>query len=331
MGKKKVVKAEELTIRQCANIRSRKHPDVRCKSAATDGEFCARHSKNPTRFQQKLPEITSNLVLLNQKAKKIQNWWKLYVGFYRFKKQGPGVCIPSEAQNQTDIYTLDATSSIPNVYRWTYADSRGCIWFFDIRSLSMTHAEDSRETLLNPYTREPLGKKAEQSFQTRCKWLRDRKYCLVHMAETELTPEQVWHQNVLDVTMKYDVLGYHTCLNWFEELSIQQLYSFYSELWQLWMFRLDLSNEIKELVVPKWSASDRLLFKWMPSELRFRPEKKWWQRVILDILNRFVSSAQLKEHKILGALYGMTAFAIVSPRVRYHYPWLVEMEEATTG
>jgi hypothetical protein len=65
----------------------------------------------------------------------------------------------------------------------------------------------------------------------------------------------------------------------------------------------------------------------MPDQLRFRHDKKWWQKIILEIMNRLVSSAELKEHKILGALYGMTAFAIVSPRVRQYYPWLVEMED----
>jgi hypothetical protein len=127
--------------------------------------------------------------------------------------------------------------------------------------------------------------------------------------------------------MKYDVLGYHTCLNWFEELTITQLYHFYKELWELWNFRLQLSNPIKTLVVPRWNTSENPLFKWTPSDLMTRTEKKWWQKMILELLDRLVSSAQTKEHKILGALYGMTAFAIVSWRVRHHYPWLVEMPD----
>jgi hypothetical protein len=80
-------------------------------------------------------------------------------------------------------------------------------------------------------------------------------------------------------------------------------------------------------VVPNWNSAENLLFKWNPSELRYKHDKKWWQKHILELLNRLVSSAELKEHKTLGALYGMTAFAIVSPRVRLHYPWLVEMPE----
>jgi hypothetical protein len=46
---------------------------------------------------------------------------------------------------------------------------------------------------------------------------------------------------------------------------------------------------------------------------------------MLELLDRLVSAGQVKEQKILGALYAMTAFAIVSPTVRGAYPWLVEM------
>jgi hypothetical protein len=213
------------------------------------------------------------------------------------------------------------------LYRWSYVDYRKHLWLFDIRSLSMTRAQDSQESLLNPYTREPIDEKWAKHYQERCAWLRSKKYCLVHTFDTEMTPEQLWHQKILDVTMKYDVLGYHTCLNWFEELNPYRLILFYQELFELWYYRLNLSNEVKELVVPNWMKADKMLFKWSPAEIQFRTEKRWLQKVILELLDRLVSSAQLKEHKILGALYGMTAFAIISPRVRQHYPWLVEMED----
>jgi hypothetical protein len=323
-------KTETPSIRQCANIRSRKHPDTRCPNTATQGEFCIRHCKNPTRFQEYTPVETTinyNQTRITRAVLKLQKWWKFLVGRLRHKYQGPATCIPSYAENQNDIYTLDATSSIPMLYRWSYADARKHLWLFDVRSLSMTRAQDSNEALINPYTREPIPETAERHFQRRCRWLRKLKYCLVHLADTVLTPEQLWHQHILDITLKYDMLGYHTCLNWFEDLSITQLYHFYRELWELWNYRLNLDPSIKAQVVPHWNRSDCLLFKWNPHEIRFRNEKKWWQKNILEVLDRFVSTAQLKEHKILGALYGMTAFAIVSPHVRQHYPWLVDMDD----
>jgi hypothetical protein len=316
-------------FRTCANQKSRKHPDVKCPFQATQGEFCVRHSKRPVRF---VPRVPSNQEPLTPRPDRtsagtmIQRWWKRQIGWKRVQRQGPGVCVPNMAENQTDMYSLDSIESIPILYRWSYMDARHHMWVFDVRSLSMSRT-DNEQDFLNPYTREPFPEKATRSFQAYCKWLRDRKFCVVHMETIELTPEQIWHQRLLDVTLQYDMLGYHICLNWFEEMSLRQYINMYIVLWELWTFQLQLSETIKHQVVPGWNREPTRLFKWSPMDLHGRIEKRWWQETILGVLHKLVSSAQEKEHKILGALYGMTAFASVSMRVRMHYPWLVEMQE----
>ena len=63
------------------------------------------------------------------------------------------------------------------------------------------------------------------------------------------------------------MLGYHTCLHWFEELNLRQLAGFYIELWELWFYRLQLNPVVKNQVVPNWSRPDSLLFKWSPIEV----------------------------------------------------------------
>jgi hypothetical protein len=334
MPKKKQNTLQATDVRQCANIKSRKHPDSRCPSSATQGEFCAKHSKNPVRFQTpsanppETPKQPSQrqLDLQSHAAKKLWSWWSAQRGRLRFRTQGPVANIPSLAENKTDLYTMDQTENIPMLYRWSYADEKKHSWMFDVRSLSMMRTSEMCSEFYNPYTRELIPLKAATHFATRCAWLRERKYCLIHSPDSELTPEQLWHQRLLDMAMKYDMLGYHMNLSWFEELSIRDLAYFYCELFELWYYRLNLSAQIKNLVVPDWASQDDPLFKWIPFQLTTRTDKKWWQRTILTLLNKLVSSAKLKEHKTLGALYGMTAFAIVSPKVRHQYPYLVEMD-----
>ena len=322
---KKVAIKPMTTFRQCGNIKSRKHPDVQCPCPAVQGDFCARHVKNPTRFQRisRHSDEPIQESLQTNTSVKLQRWWRWYGGIRLFCLQGPAYADHSLAENDTDIFTLDSTAKIPPLYRWSYADSHKHIWLFDIRSLHMTHVEQSGEQLLNPYTREPLGIRSELSFQSRCQWLRDRKYCLTHISDDRLTPEQIWHQTILDMILKYDMLGYHIRIPWVEEMHLFQLQAMYIELWELWFYKLSLQPTTKELVVPGWRSGENLLFKIPPTHIQVHSEKKWWQRIIVELLERLVSSALTKEHKILGALYGMTAFAIVSPHVRVHYPWLV--------
>lgn len=328
MAKKKTtVVAVATPVRLCANIKSKKHPDIQCQLAATQGEFCARHSKNPVRFREPVLLQGSRQDLQQSAATRLQTWWRAVIKIRRWFRQGPAANNPAIADNQEDLYTLDSVTTIPTMYRWSYMDPHKHIWIFDVRSLSMLRAEDGNKNLLNPYTREPIPEKAEASFQERCRTLRAKKYCLVHSSDAEMTVEQQWHQKVLDVVQKYDMLGYHTCISWFEDLQPAALALFYTELWELWNYRLQLSTHIKNQVVPGWNKADTLLFKWLPTEVRNRREKKWWQKVMLEMLDRLVSAGQVKEQKILGALYAMTAFAIVSPTVRNAYPWLVEMPE----
>ena len=314
-----------MPVRQCANIKSKKHPDVQCKYSASEGEFCSRHSNNPKRFQVN-KSLTTTISCKKQifAAEKIQKMWRSKIGYLRFNKQGPIVVCPELSENQTDMCTLEPVSSIPLLYRWSYADSKKHLWLFDIRSLSMMRSQDTKSQIINPYTRDTIPEKSLTSFLERCTQLRSHKYCLLHVNDIDLSEEQLWYQTLLDVSMKYDALGYHISLKWLDNLNPIEAYALYFELWDLWSYRLQLSRALKHNVVPDWNKGDSLLFKWSPSELQHRRERIWWQKNTVALLTRLVSSKE-KEYRSLGALYGMTAFAMACPSVRDAYPWLLDI------
>jgi len=323
--KRKNLNKSSIPVRQCANIKSKKHPDVQCKYTASDGEFCSRHIKNPSRFQEaKSLIIKPSSKKQIQAAKIIQNMWRSRVGFLRFSNQGPLTACPELSDNKTDVCTLDSVTTIPLLYRWSYADSKKHLWLFDIRSLSMMRSQDTKIHVANPYTREALSSKDLDSFLKRCKQLRSHKYCLLHVNDIDLSPEQLWYQTLLDLSMKYDSLGYHLSLEWLDKINVAECYILYYELWDLWSYRLQLPDNLKQQVVPDWNREETLLFKWRPSEVQNRRDRTWWQKNIITLLDRVVC-ARDKEHRTLGALYGMTAFALACPKVRDAYPWLVDV------
>lgn len=326
MGKRKAAPPPS-DVRPCANIKSKKHPDVRCPLSATQGEFCTRHAKNPTRFVPRAVRKYSDELVLDTPsvsqttaASRIQRCWCRFRLHKRFAFQGPATNFPECAENPTELYSLAPVTTIPLLYRWSYADSKKHIWLFDIRSL---HAMLHTDSLQNPYTRETLSPEALTHLQKRTAWLRKQKYCLTHTEDEALSPEQIWHQKRLDMTLKYDALGYTFCLHWFENLSLPQLALLYLELWDLWSYRFQLPPSVKQQIVPNWNRADNLLFRWLPSELRGRTEKRWWQTVLVDVLEKLVSSPT-KEIQSRGAILGMTGLALVSPLVASHYTWLVQ-------
>lgn len=318
------------SIRQCLNIKSKKHPNTRCPFNASDGEFCARHSKHPNRFQEKSPLIKPEEIVYHQididSALLIQKVWKGYSLRRLVDTQGIASKELSIAQNKTDIYSLEPVETIPILYRWSYIDSKNKSWLFDIRSLNMLYEQDILKMYQNPYTRDTLTHDAITNYQERIQWLLSKKYYVFHIKQEELTEEQVWHQHLLDVFLKLDMLGYYTSLNWFEDLDTLSLCKFYVELYDMWYYHLQLTAQQKANICPE---TEKPLFKYGALEMihqlrRTVPrELKWYQKILLEVIDRLVSEGNTRESRSMGALYVMTAFAKISPDVCRQYHWLI--------
>lgn len=249
-------------------------------------------------------------------ASRIQRLWCRFRLKKRFTFQGPATNFPECADNETELWSLAPVATIPLLYRWSYADAKKHIWIFDIRSL---HAMLRTDTAQNPYTREAFPDTALAHFQKRSAWLRKQKYCLEHTEEETLTPDQIWHQTLLDMTLKYDALGYYFCIHWFERLRAAQLIQLYVELMELWFFRFNLPPAVKQQIVPQWNTTN-LLFRYSPPELVGNDLRRLQTRLV-EVLDKLVS-APTKELQSRGAIVGLTGLAFVSPLVAAHYTWL---------
>lgn len=311
-------------VRICANIKSRRHPDKQCEQAASHGDFCFRHWKRPHRyvpFQESLPKrLTRQSV---REAVRLATWWKQVSPFYKFQKQGPAIHDKCLAHNETEVYSMDSVKDIPSLYFFSFADANKHIWAFDIRSLS--HLMASGRPLNNPYTRDPIDENTTQKIRDRITWLRIRKYPLLYVQGDGLTPEQHWNQKVLDLFMKMESLGYLSASSWFEQLSLRDNKFFYKALFELWTYRLGLTAQEKEGIVPRHSKSDSKLFKQTPEMLFTRNhDLQWWKKTNLNTMNTLLTRSQDKTKQALGALYILMALVQVSDEAAEAYPWILE-------
>lgn len=311
-------------VRICANIKSKRHPDKQCEQTATQGDFCFRHWKRPHRYvplQESLPKrLTRHSV---REAVRIALWWKHILPFRKFHKQGPAINDRSLSHNETEVYSMDSVKDIPSLYFFSFSDEKKHIWAFDIRSLS--HLMAAGRPLNNPYTRESLDEVTTQKIRDRITWLRTRKYPLLYIHGEGLTPEQHWNQRVLDVFMKMESLGYLSASSWFEQLSLRENRFFYKELFELWTFRLGLTAQEKEGIVPRHSKNDGKLFKQTPEMLFTRNHDiQWWKKTNLNTMNTLLSRSGDKTKQALGALYILMALVQVSDEAAEAYPWILE-------
>lgn len=316
---------ERLQFRRCASVKSRKHPDAQCASNASQGDFCQRHSRRPIRFfdrrrnDQRIIYTRSH----GSNAGKIQRWWRLLISNKRRRTQGLFVNLRELIHNTTEVYSMEPTSSIPQVFFFSYADTQKNGWGFDIRSL--VHLTSQGQPLQNPYTRELFPDTTLAMFRKRVEWLRAKEYPLLYVYDEVLTSEQIWNQRVLDVFMKIEAMGYLLNTKWFHELTSREHRNLYRALYQLWTWRLGLSADEKEEICPGYNLTSTRLFYHIPEDMnRVHQDLKWWKKKNLNLIHSLVTRGTSKSLRALGALYVVMGLVQVSEEVAEAYPWVFE-------
>jgi hypothetical protein len=308
----------------CLSIKSRKHKNNQCPYLATKGDFCSRHYKNPQRFQKKEAECSHvHTRSEHSSAKRIQVFWRTQIQRYKKCLFGPAFYCTKLSSNETEISTLEPIEKIPQVYFFSFRDTNGICWSFDLRSLNHLLLEDT--ALKNPYTREPLQESTRTRISLCNEFLKRREIPCFYNLQENLKPTQLWNQRVLELFLKLDSLGYRGSTQWFETMTLLQQEKLYRRLYILWNYRLGLTPQEKETIIPGHQSNATKLFKWTPDTIENRThDLLWWKKHNLELLSKFVSTTKDKSKQGLGALYVLMGFASIVREVGEAYPWILE-------
>ena len=308
----------------CANVKSRKYKNIQCPFQATHGEFCHRHYKNPLRFLRKETECSHvHTRSEHSAANRIQNFWKLYKEIYKRKLFGPAFFDPSLSFNETEISSLEPITKIPFHYFFSFTDGKGICWSFDLRSLNHLLLEDT--CLRNPYTREIIDSSVRNRMIQCNDYIKRKELSVFYNLQENLSQKQVWNQRVLDLFLKLDSLGYRGSTQWFDTMSLSQQERLYRRLYTLWNYRLGLTPQEKNDIIPGHQSQDSKLFRWSPDTVEnANHDLHWWKKNNLELLRKFISSTQDKSKQGLGALYVLMGFATIVREVGEAYPWVLD-------
>ena len=291
----------------CINIKNRHNTDIKCSSKATNGLYCSKHYKSPNPFY--------NYTTIS----KLQQWWKTYIKRKYYSKQGPARNNLSLANNTTEIYTFDNIETIPKIYIFSFADNNKNIWVFDIRTLS--YLSSKTKQIKNPYTQELCSSTILNKIQERIQWLKSRKYEVMYVNDSNLSINQIWNQNVLEVFNKIEEHGYIVNVDWFHNLTKEDHIEFYKKLYDIWNYRLNLTLYQKNNIVPGFKKNK--LFRFHPNEINEK-EEKILKKTNLQLIDKLISSSDDKTQRSLGIMYTLMAFSYVNDDVAYAYPWIVQ-------
>ena len=335
----------------CLSIKNKKSPGIKCtRKAKPNCKFCGYHLNNPTIFKAvytELPKIENvdpyilkltldkNNIVFDKKDTS-RNLYQKFSTFIENKTLNEtlhnkkiikiqSICRKKLVQrkinnvNDTDFYTLDNITNIPNIYFYCVKEV-GKKYAFDIRSLDTYIKHTHGKNIINPFTNMPFLDKSLICIKSRIKYLYNKKKLKEEITDV-LSTEQNFNQFMFGVFRLYDELGFITQLKWFTNLNILQLKSLYKIGEDIWNYRAQLSFDKKNKI-----TNNGIAFQLSPVHiLKCPPSKiKKLQYVILNEFRRLASEGQTDSDRKLGAMLMLTAFVEVSPEVANAFPWLVQ-------
>jgi hypothetical protein len=117
-----------------------------------------------------------------------------------------------------------------------------------------------------------------------------------------------------------DILGNYTDSKWFLDLTHNYLIKFLVELNDIWMYRANLSDEIKREVCPTYRDLFRIMYI---NDLR-SVSTLIVQDIIVTIMEMLVKTGINHDSRCLGASYVLCALTLVSPDAAIALPWLYQ-------
>ena len=253
-------------------------------------------------------------------ACKIQKLWRNHILHVYNCLKGPARMNRSLSVNNTDFLTMDALSFIPYSQLFSYMDSKGQIWCFDI--LSIFNLLEKNAGDLNPYNRQkfPLNMRHNMKRLIRLSRFCGDRVNVVLETEAELPiPKQIESRTV-SLFSDMDELGNITDVSWFSTLGRASLILFIRELADIWVYRAQLTNEIKLHISPPLGNPFRHINLHTLPNLS-TPALNILSLTVMDLL---INRSANNSNRVLGANYVLCALTLVNHEAANSMPWLYQ-------
>ena len=298
-----------------------------------------RHYKLPVSgTKQVLTNTIYRHLYLSHYAIRIQRQWrKSYAKIYA-KLHGPARFKRNMCVNETDFFTMDAVKDIPFNQFFSYLDTKdNMIYGFDIMSLynlieknvEKTAYHNDNTEVLNPYTRNPLSAKVKKDFQSLLFFADllndDIQLDINETEDTKVIPTATTingytiEQRAFNLFQDIDSLGNYTNPVWFMELRRNQILIYLKEFHDIWSYRAQLSEQIKNEICPQGNPFSAIHI----GELALIPFREL-QHTILTLMETMVRGGVNQNSRYLGSTYVLCALTLVNNTAAEALPWLYD-------
>lgn len=284
--------------------------------------MCKHYKLKVSGNKNELKKRISRFFIHSINAIKIQKYLRRYIVQTFIKTHGPALFDRTICVNTTDFYSLDELSEIPFNQFYSFKDNDNFIYGFDIRSIYNLYNFNQDETI-NPYNRKPFPKNMWKDLRKMYKFSNFLKIPIdiaLENNDDELNPEQLLNSKFLTLFQNIDQLGFYTDINWLLNLNRAQKINYIRQLYDIWIYRAQLSNEAKLKICP---GSGNPFINQPLSTIHVRNEFEI-KTSIYEIIEHLVTRGIEQSDRWMGASYCLTALTLVSHQAAQALPWLYE-------
>ena len=236
---------------------------------------------------------------------------------------GPGLYNRSKCVNDTDFGTLDYIIDIPFAQFFSFKDNTEFIYAFDIQSIYNLYIKNKNNSQIeNPYTKQNISKTVLTDVIKFIKYsnLLKININITYEKLTDLSESKQLELKILNLFQTMDSLGNYTNMSWFNSLNKHDLIKFLRELFDIWNYRANLTQEIKREICPPFGNPFRNIHINYIHNYNCYNVKK----LVINIMDQFINKGINTDSKALGSIYILSALTLVSSSAAEAMPWLYE-------
>ena len=204
---------------------------------------------------------------------------------------------------------------------FSYKGSDGFIYGFDLLSLYNLISKSDKD-VRNPYNREIITNNVIEDVNSLIRISKKLKNEINIIIPNITTSNQKGFElKILDVFQTINYLGNYSDPAWFLSLNRGQYIKFIRELFDIWNYRAQLSNEIKRKICPPiGDLFSSINLNLIQNETNITTI----QKLILPVLEKLVYSGIDQDSKSLGAYYILGSLTLVNNQAADSLPWLYQ-------
>jgi hypothetical protein len=258
----------------------------------------------------------------------IQRVWRGYLVREYIKCSGPALKDRSICINDTDFATLEPINEIPYNQFYSFNGNNSC-YGCDIYSLfnllikgAYRHKPNTPSDIRNPYDREIITNDQIGKFN---RYLRIAKainipFIINDDLSNNFDQKKKLEMNIIETFQYINELGNYADSMWFTNLPRHMLVLFIREVYDIWNYRAQLSQQTMIDIVPPHGNP----FIGMSLHLAQSQSDEYLKNTALKIINYLVRTGYTNENQALGAYYVLAALTLVSDDARNALPWLYQ-------